>query len=123
MTVFRDFTLLAAGPASERSRSPAMRERMGKRVCQHPVLGRLEWNKDSWEATVELAPGCPIRFAIVAEAEWADVDPAELFEIGANYIAWARKSEAKCRKRIAEDLLDIYNRSWAYEPDEEDDDD
>jgi hypothetical protein len=35
----------------------------------------------SWEAEVELAPGCPIRFAIVAEAEWADEDPKELFGI------------------------------------------
>jgi hypothetical protein len=92
---------------------------MRKRRREHPVLGSLEWDKDSWASTVELAPGCPIRFAIVAEAEWSDADPAELFEIGAEYIAWARKSEPKCRKRIAEDLLAVYNRSWAYDPDDE----
>ena len=96
---------------------------MGKRVRQHPVLGRLKWDRDSWEATVELSPGCPIRFAIVAEAEWSDAGPAALFEIGAEYVAWARKSESKCRERIAQDLFGVYNRSWAYEPDDEADDD
>jgi hypothetical protein len=43
-----------------------------------------------------------------------------LFEIGARYIAWARKSELTCRKRIADDLLDLYNCSWADDPDDED---
>jgi hypothetical protein len=95
---------------------------MEKRAHNHPVLGRVEWNQDCWAATVGLGPGCPIRLAIVAEAEWSGADPAELFEIGAEYIAWARRAEPKCRKRIAEDLLDVYNRSWAYDPEDEEPD-
>jgi hypothetical protein len=62
---------------------------MAKRSRQHPVLGRLRWDErlDSWEARLDLLPGCPIRFAIVAEAEWAGADPAQLFEIGAEFLA------------------------------------
>ena len=48
---------------------------MAKRSRQHPVLGRLRWDEEalSWEARLDLLPGCPIRFAVVAEAEWASV--------------------------------------------------
>lgn len=94
---------------------------MGKRARKHPVLGRLRWDSrvDSWEAEVELAPGCPTRFAIVAEAEWADEDPEELFEVGSKYLAWAREAEPRVRGRVADDLLDVYNRSWADEDPEE----
>ena len=90
-------------------------------VRQHPTLGELRWNPtlDSWEATVELFPGCHIRFAIVAEAEWADIDPAELFEIGATFLQWAREFEPHCRDQIANDLLDCYNEVWADEDPEE----
>jgi hypothetical protein len=94
---------------------------MDKRSRKHPVLGQLQWadRAGSWEAEVQLAPGCPIRFAIVAEAEWSDKDPAELFAVGAEYLAWAREVEPQIRERVADDLLDTYNRSWADEDPEE----
>jgi hypothetical protein len=94
---------------------------MNKRARKNPVLGRLQWDGrvNSWEAEVELTPGCPIRFALVAEADWADEDPKELFEIGAQYLDWARQAEQRVRERVADDLLDVYNGSWADEdPDE-----
>jgi len=94
---------------------------MEEAVRNHFVLGEIRWNTglDSWEATVDLFPGCPVRFAIIAEAEWADADPAELFEIGAAFLDWARGFEAKVRARVADDLLEVYNRSWADDDPEE----
>lgn len=82
---------------------------------QHPILGRLHWDErlDLWEATLDLHPSCPIRFAIIAEAGGADDEPAELFENGAAFLAWARKFELRCREKIADDLLDVYNQLWA----------
>src|SRR5262245_14775886 len=87
--------------------------RMEEAVRNHFVLGEIRWNAglDSWEATVYLFPGCPVRFAIIAEAEWSDADPAELFEIGAAFLDWARGFEAKVRARVADELLEVYNRS------------
>ena len=94
---------------------------MRKRTRTHPVLGRLHWDErvPSWEAEAELAPGRPGCFAIVAEAEWADTNPAELFEIGAEYLAWAKEAEPRIRERVADDLLDVYNQSWADQDPEE----
>ena len=65
---------------------------MAEQVQFHPALGVLRWNArlDSWEAAVDLRLGIPIRFAIVAEAEWADVEPSSLFEIATEFLAWAR---------------------------------
>jgi hypothetical protein len=90
---------------------------MNKRARKHPVLGRLQWDSrvNSWESKVELAPGCSISFAIVAEADWAEKDPKELFAIGAQYLARARQGEPRVRERVADDLLDVYNESWADE--------
>jgi hypothetical protein len=94
---------------------------MGKRPRKHPVLGRVQWDDrvNFWEANVELLPGCPVSFSIVTEAEWAEADPAELFEVGAEYLAWARKAEPQVRARVADDLLDCYNGVWADEDPEE----
>lgn len=88
---------------------------------EHPVLGHVQWNAglDSWESEVDLAPGCRIRFTIVAEAEWATADPEELFAIGAEYLDWARRAEPACRGRIADDYLEVYNGSWADDDPEE----
>jgi hypothetical protein len=88
---------------------------------EHPVLGRLKWDGsyDSWETEVNLTPGCLVSFRIVAEAEWAEADPDELFAIGADFLAWARGAEAACRERIADDYLEVYNQAWADDdPDE-----
>ena len=94
---------------------------MAGAVRRHPAFGDLRWNAglDSWEATVDLLPGCPIRFAIVAEADWAAADPADLFETGAAFLSWARGVEPRVRERVADDLLDCYNEVWADDdPDE-----
>ena len=94
---------------------------MEKTERQHLILGRVQWNAtlDSWESRVDFAPGCCIRYAIVAEAQWADTDPEELFTIGAEYLRWARQAEPACREQIADDYLEVYNRSWADDdPDE-----
>jgi hypothetical protein len=94
---------------------------MGQRVRKHPVLGRLEWDEPvkSWVATVDLMPHCSIRFAIAVEADWASVDPSRLFDIGAEFLAWARTAEPRVRERVADDLLNVYNDSWAdSDPDE-----
>lgn len=94
---------------------------MGEAVRQHPTLGELRWDaaRDSWEADLDLAPGLPIRFAIVAEGEWEDADPTELFEFGAAFLGWAREFEPRCREQIADDLLDTFNRAWADDDPEE----
>jgi hypothetical protein len=88
---------------------------------EHTVLGAIRWNAalDSWESQVDLTPGRCVRFAIVAEAEWANADPDGLFALGAEYLGWARQAEPACRERIADAYLDVYNHSWADDnPDE-----
>ena len=84
-------------------------------VRNHPRIGELRWveGRHEWEATVEPLPGCSVKFTIVAEAERTETDPAELFEAGAKFLAWAREFEPQCRERVAHDLLDWYNRVWA----------
>jgi hypothetical protein len=94
---------------------------MDEAVRHHPALGELRWDaaRHSWETDLDLFPGCPIHFAIVAEDEWEDVEPAELFEIGTAFLAWAREFEPQCRERVADDLLDLFNQSWADDDPEE----
>src|SRR5690242_4257282 len=94
---------------------------MIERAFEHPVLGQVRWDDgvSSWEAVVELPVGNSITLSIVAEGEWADSGPAELFEIGVEYLAWAREAEPTVRARVADDLLDCYNEVWADEDPEE----
>ncbi len=94
---------------------------MAKRTRNHPVLGQIQWDDrvNSWGTEVELVPGYPLSFSIVAEAEWAGAEPAELFTVGAEYLAWAREAEPEVRARVADDLLNCYNEVWADEDPEE----
>jgi hypothetical protein len=94
---------------------------MAEVTRHHPGIGDLRWveNHDAWEGTVELMPGVSVAFDIVAEAEWATADPAELFEAGAAFLTWAREFEPQCRERVADDLLDLYNDAWADDDPEE----
>lgn len=87
-------------------------------AINHPVLGKLTWVADlsSWEAKVELRPGCPIEFGMVTRM---DVEPThnfdELVRSGVEMLEWARRSESECRERIADELLALYNDTWAPE--------
>jgi hypothetical protein len=83
--------------------------------------GQLRWNEElgAWIAEVEWSPGAPIQFSMTYEDQWAKTDPAKLAEIGTAFLGWAKDFEPLCRDRIADDLLDVYNRSWADDdPDE-----
>ncbi len=94
---------------------------MRKSEYQHPALGDIGWNAElhSWEAEVALAPDRPIRLLIVVEADWSDAEPQKLFAIAVAYLDWARRAEPACRERIADDLWQLYNHSWADDdPDE-----
>ena len=88
---------------------------MGRRTRNHSLLGRVNWiaQLQCWESKIDLLLGCPVRFLMIVEADWADADPRVIFEAAANYFVWSRRAEPKCRKRIADDLLDTYNRMWA----------
>ena len=90
---------------------------MGKSVQKHERLGQLHWdaNCKSWSCKLKLRDGCAIEFVMIVEAEWVQTDPNLIFEIGAEYLEWAEKAEANCRERVADDLLEVYNRSWARE--------
>ncbi|MBN8927929.1 DUF2262 domain-containing protein [bacterium] len=94
---------------------------MAKQARKHPILGRVTWDAqlNSWDAEVELPPGNPVHLSIVAEAEWADADPAELLAAGAEYLRWARQAEPQIRQRVADDLHECYNSAWADEDPEE----
>ena len=87
----------------------------------HPQLGQFDWDPsvNSWEARVELLSGCTISFSIVAEGIWEGVDPERICETAMNFLAKAREHEPHCRQRVADDLLDIYNTSWADDDPEE----
>jgi hypothetical protein len=84
----------------------------------HPILGKLTWAADqsSWETKVELRPGCPIDLRITTRM---DVEPThnidELLKSGAEMLEWAKRSESACRERIADELLELYNDTWAPE--------
>lgn len=84
----------------------------------HPVLGRLTWADDlsCWEGKVELRAGCSIDLRITMRM---DVEPThnidELLESAAEMLEWARRSESACRERIAGELLELYNDTWAPE--------
>jgi hypothetical protein len=94
---------------------------MAKRTRKHPDLGDLRWDErlPGWEAEVELRPGCPVRLTLITEGRWAVAEPAEVFEAAAAFLARAREFEPRCRVRVADDLLDVYNRSWADDDPEE----
>jgi hypothetical protein len=84
----------------------------------HPVLGKLTWAADlsSWETKVELRPGCLIDLRIRTRM---DVEPThnidELLRSGVAMLEWAKHSESACRERIADELLELYNGTWAPE--------
>jgi len=85
---------------------------------EHPVLGRVYWRASLgwWEAKLDLAPGCPVAFAISPAGEWAELEPAELFERGAEFLGWAGEFEPRCRERIAADLAGLHRTAL---PDDE----
>jgi hypothetical protein len=84
----------------------------------HPVFGKLTWAADlsSWEAKVELGPGCPIDLRVTMRM---DLEPThnvdELLQSAVEMLEWARRSESVCRQRIADELLELYNDTWAPE--------
>ena len=88
---------------------------MGGLIRHHPTLGEMRWNTDRcrWESIFDLFPGCPIRFAVVADDERQVTDPSNLFEIGSAFLSWARKFEPRCREKIADDLLNVIDPWWA----------
>jgi hypothetical protein len=77
----------------------------------------FKWNTNwgAWETQVELFPKWPILFVLMDEEHWATTDMKDLVGIGTEFITWARQFESQCRERIADDLLGIYNRSWAVD--------
>jgi len=85
---------------------------VGEAVRLHPRLGDLRWDaaREMWETDLDLFPGCPIRFAIVALSDWRLTDPTSLFQIASGFLESAREFEPRCRERIADDLLDVYNQ-------------
>jgi hypothetical protein len=84
----------------------------------HPVLGRLVWNGklDSWESKIDLRPGCPIDVSLIT---LMDAEPThnidQLIQRGVDMLEWARNTESACRQRIADELLEDYNDTWAPE--------
>jgi len=86
----------------------------------HPALGKLTWaaHLSSWEGQVELRPGCPISLLIRMRK---DLEPThnihELLSAGVEMLEWARRTESTCRQRIADELLELYNDTWAPEDD------
>jgi hypothetical protein len=48
-----------------------------------------------------------------------DTDPTtnidEFLRFGVEMLEWARRSEPACRERIADELLELYNDTWAPE--------
>lgn len=94
---------------------------MSEIIRQHLKLGELRWDAgaNSWEAAIDLSSGYSFQFEIVAEGDWADKNPDDLFEIGASFLAWAKEFEPTVRERVADDLLYVYNEHWADDdPDE-----
>jgi hypothetical protein len=84
----------------------------------HPILGKLSWNTDlsTWETKTELRPTCPINLRISTQTDMAATDNLDsLLESGVGMLAWARETEHDCRERIADELLELYNDSWAPE--------
>jgi len=84
----------------------------------HPVLGKLTWAADlsSWKGKVELRPGCPIDLTITVRMDFEpthNID--ELLRSGVEMLEWGRRSESACRERIADELLELYNDTWAPE--------
>jgi hypothetical protein len=84
----------------------------------HPILGKLSWNADlsTWEAKLELRPGCPIDLRITTQMDLAPTDNlAELLNDSVAILEWARRTDCDCRARIADELLELYNDTWAPE--------
>lgn len=85
---------------------------------KHPLLGTLSWNADlhSWESAVDLHIGCPIDISL---SRRSDVEPTkdfdELIQQGSAMLEWARCSESQIRQEIADELLELYNDTWAPE--------
>jgi hypothetical protein len=84
----------------------------------HPVLGKLTWNVDlsTWETKLELRPGCPIELGITTRRDLPPTDNLDsLLNGGVAMLEWARRTERDCRERIADELLELYNDTWAPE--------
>lgn len=82
----------------------------------HPILGKLSWNADlsTWETKVELSPTCRINLRISTEMDMSPTDNLDsLLEGGVEMLAWARRTESGCRERIADELLELSNHTWA----------
>jgi len=84
----------------------------------HPILGKLTWAARllCWEGEIEFRPGIPIAVSLSTRM---DLEPThnidELLRSGVAMLEWARRSELACRDRIADELLELYNDTWAPE--------
>jgi len=89
-----------------------------KTTFKHPVLGLLTYDDENelWTGKVEVRPGAPISFSISCSTGTSPkVKPEELFRRGVDFLNWARRAEPTVQERIADDLLDKYNKNWASE--------
>jgi hypothetical protein len=87
-------------------------------VIEHAVLGTLTWNGDldTWESKIALRPGCPIDIRLTTLMGSSPTENLDvLLRGGVDMIRWARRTEFACRQRIADDLLESYNDTWAPE--------
>jgi hypothetical protein len=82
----------------------------------HPVLGTVTWNMElgCWESEVELRSGCLISLCLTVLMEAEPTKKTdELLRAGVEMLEWARRCEPKCRQRIVDELLQLYNERWA----------
>lgn len=91
-------------------------------TLDHPVLGRVTWNPESqyWEATVELRQDHWIEFCL-EPSDVQETDIQALMNHAAEVLSQVRELEPQIRQKIADDLLDLYNNTWARDEDEDED--
>ncbi|MBD1845849.1 DUF2262 domain-containing protein [Cyanobacteria bacterium FACHB-63] len=89
-------------------------------TLEHPVLGRVIWNPEthSWEATVELRQDHWIAFCF-EPSEARETDIQALMNHAAELLSQIRELEPQIRQKIADDLLDLYNNTWARDEDDD----
>jgi hypothetical protein len=111
ITVFRDITFLAAGPASEGCRSAEERMAEASEYLTHPVLGTLGWlpRYSHWFAQHPRPEGGTLDVIV----EPGDGDRYEFLPRAAELFQWGMDNErAVLTRAVRAYLLDLYNGGW-----------
>ncbi|BAY07817.1 DUF2262 domain-containing protein [Calothrix sp. NIES-2098] len=83
---------------------------MPEKIIKNEILGELIWDSDLdwWSSKVEITPGNIINVSVDSD----DAETLAVIELACHSFIRIQAQEVNFRRCAANQLLDLYNRSW-----------